>query len=171
LQQWRATLLRQLYPRESIINAVTNNERKRALNLTRKITQNAIDSVCKELAAKFQEEASLLLDGDPASIAHDLTAILRVAASISMDLWTQKRRFELYPFHKLPSSKYGKCGGMIEAHPLHNGQLDDEPQALHNKPILLVAHPAFLAYGNNSGTDYSVSRVLKKAVVWMGFDT
>jgi len=133
-------------------------------------TQNAIDSVCEELAAKFHGEASLLIMGDSIEINKGLTAIFRIAAGLSTDLWTQKRRYELYPMQKLPPI-YENNNDTLAAHPLHNGQLDEDSKAFHRKPILLVTHPALLAYGDSTGTEYSVPRVLKKAVVWMGITT
>ena len=133
-------------------------------------TQNAIDSVCEELAAKFHGEASLLIMGDSIEINKGLTAIFRIAADISTDLWTQKRRYELNSMQKLPPN-YKNNSALLEAHSLHNGQIDEDAKILDKKPILLVTHPALLAYGDGTGTGYSVARVLKKAVVWMGITT
>jgi hypothetical protein len=101
-----------------------------------------------------------------------LDKIVVQAADISYKLWTQKMQLQSLTPEDLPKKKgavrFNSRSDLLEHHNLHNLQLNDDETCLDGKRVVLVTHPAFVAYGNAEGTDYSTLRVWKKAVVWMG---
>ena len=57
---------------------------------------------------------------------------------------------------------------LLEHHPLHNLQISTANTSLDGQEVLLVTHPAVVAYGDAEGENYATRTVLKRAVVWMG---
>jgi hypothetical protein len=82
-------------------------------------------------------------------------------------LWTQKSYISYLAMDKLPKT-FDHIDGLLEAHPLHNNEIEDDEACLDGKDILIVSQPAIIAYGNLDGSDYSTETILRKAVVWMG---
>jgi hypothetical protein len=93
-----------------------------------------------------------------------LTVIMTTAADISCRLWTL--RSYLAKEHVL-GEPFSKDSKVWTASGLHTAQLSEDEYSLEELPILMVVHPAVIAYGDSEGLNYSTKRILKKAVVWM----
>lgn len=68
----------------------------------------------------------------------------------------------------LQNTAFSSTSNKLQAHALHNKLLDDDHEALDQRPIELVLSPAILVRGKSDGTSYDVSRVWKPAIVYMG---
>lgn len=120
------------------------------------------------LASVFMDlVSSLLKDGDRKDMARQLREIFGKAVQVSTKLTTQRSSLMCKGLRSLPS-KFDHNSKEMEAHWLHNNDLEDDEAAVDGKPILLVTQPAIVAIGKSDGSDYSSRRVLKKAIVWMG---
>jgi hypothetical protein len=97
----------------------------------------------------------------------ELGDIFREAGELSYGLWTQKPDFKFLDIKALPR-RFDRGNNQMEPHQLHRELLDMDGGCLDGKDIVLVTHPALLAYGTAEGTEYCNARVLKKAVVWLG---
>jgi hypothetical protein len=95
---------------------------------------------------------------------HALIKLVERAADLSWHLWTRKARLRLY----LPANTYSSSSTDIEAHPLHVGVLDDDPKALDGVDYVLLCSGVVWMQGTAEGRDFGSSRLIKKAVAWMG---
>lgn len=123
---------------------------------------------CETLGFIFIDRAvTLFKDVNNVEMHKEILQILAKACHISKNVGTQRSGIECQGLLSLPKNFNHRSKDM-EAHQLHNGELEDDDKALDGKPILLVTQPAIIAIGRSDGSDYCAKRVLKKAIVWMG---
>lgn len=168
---WRAQTLRLLDPQTSMGH--TNNKGNKQL---KDATHGLRISAAKRFSQTFlRGHARVFLD--PASDLVDrrqqqLEEISVRATDISFKLWTQKTQLQSLAVDDLPQKKgavrFSSRSDLLEHHNLHLLQLDDDETCLDGSRVVLVTHPAVVAYGNAEGSDYGTQRIWKKAVVWMG---
>jgi hypothetical protein len=103
------------------------------------------------------------------SVRDDLATIISTAADLSYSLWTHKIDLSCQRLDQL-GEIFKHDHGSMDTHQLHRKHVDDDPAFLDGLPIALVSHPALVRFGNEDGTDFSVTTVLKKAICWMGTD-
>lgn len=95
----------------------------------------------------------------------ELEELIAEASALSHRLWTRKARVVMWRPEK---QWYSSQSEDVAAHPLHMGELDDDPNALEASEIVLVCSPAVWVHGTTEGKDFQAKRMIKKAVVWMG---
>lgn len=103
-------------------------------------------------------------DQDLAKALQELEELAVEASELSSRLWTRKARIGL----ERPSISYSSKAEDIAAHPLHMGDLDDDPQALEGLDYVVLCSPAVWMHGTTEGKDFQSKRLIKKAVAWMG---
>jgi hypothetical protein len=122
---------------------------------------------CDGFTKEFIGQVKILLT-DPSSkeTLDELTDIMSKALDISRKLNTQRSGLRCDRAPDLAAT-FDHTSDMMEAHSLHNKELADDEAALDGKAIILVMQPAIVAIGKSDGSDYSIRRVLRKAVVLM----
>lgn len=90
--------------------------------------------------------------------------IICEAAELSALIWTRKPRVRC----SYPGPFYFSASMDVTAHPLHRAELDDDPEALDGKRIILVYSPAIWMDGTDDGQNFHQTKLIKKAVAWMG---
>lgn len=103
---------------------------------------------------------------------HDLLGIAISATELSWTLWARTSVMRVLGLREL--SDPGQSGPLyqagserLQASPLHHVDLDDDEHALDGHRVLLMCSPAVEASGNGEGENYHITRVWKKAVVWL----
>jgi len=117
------------------------------------------------------------LDIDPTSSDSRLKQLIVIgtkAAHLSYRLWTQKTRLSILDTKDLHLERedgilrFQNGGELVKHHPYHNVELSADEHALDGRQVVLVTHPAIVAYGDASGEQYEEYKIWKKAEVWMG---
>ena len=98
---------------------------------------------------------------------------MQEAAELSHKLWTRKARIEVKDFDDLQhddgaTPKYDSISELFEPHPVHTRALAQDPKALDGRKIVLLCSPLILTAGDTDGQNYGKTKILKKAVVWLG---
>ncbi|KXT08542.1 hypothetical protein AC579_10243 [Pseudocercospora musae] len=108
-------------------------------------------------------------------IQDELVEILEQAACLSWRLWTRKTRITVHDGDAMAAlarphrtQVYNATSNLLEAHPLHNRDLDDDPKALDGREIFLLCNPLVTISGDGDGGNYQKHTILRKAVCWMG---
>lgn len=123
------------------------------------IAKNSRVDVSRRLAGRFMRTyAGLFKEDDTRGALSALESILGEAAELSWNLWTRKARLK----SELPGL------GEFEYHPLHLRELDDDPEALDGRDMVVLCDAAITLRGTAEGQDFHQRRVVKKAVIWMG---
>lgn len=110
---------------------------------------------------------TLLPKPHSSSLFQQLGDILSKAADITMKLSTQRNGLLVQSMMDLPNT-YDPNAETMELHILHHRDTAENENCFNGQKILMVTQPAVIAVGSSDGNDYSVRRVLKKAIVWMG---
>lgn len=98
-----------------------------------------------------------------------LIPIIQQAVELAWQVWSRKARLDVFGCSERTAEiMYSSKSDMLELHALHGRDVDDDPQALDGKRVLLVCSPVVLLAGNADGKEYEKQRVVKKAVVWLG---
>lgn len=127
----------------------------------------AKSSTIERMAKDFLACSRGLIDIPEETTLPPLLKIMQQAVDMSTKLSTQRSDLEVLWGEHLPA-KFSAGLRSTEAHSVHNIDLDDDDTALDGKQVLMVTFPLIVAMGKSNGTDYTMQRVLKKAVVWMG---
>ncbi|CAK1359213.1 hypothetical protein CB0940_05459 [Cercospora beticola] len=141
------------------LRGVVDRSRKKAVS---QLAAGLLDQLLGEITAD-----------DLANARSGLEAVVNEAAELSWKLWTRKGRMEVFDQARLAKETkgvdvYSGTSALLEAHSLHVRDLENDSGALEGKPIILVCSPVVAIAGDAEGQGYTKSRVLKKAVVWMG---
>lgn len=151
-----------------LFNPLDIDTASRELDVFRKQVTEAKSVATGFSASAFFDLASpLLKDGDRKGLMGQLREIFSKGVQISTKLTTQRSGLLCKGLESLPPN-FDHNSKEMEAHWLHNNDLEDDEAAFDGRPILLVTQPAIVAIGKSDGSDYSSRRVLKKAIVWMG---
>jgi hypothetical protein len=127
--------------------------------------EQARSDATKALAKSCLRKAKhLIQEHDQNQILQELHAIFKDCADLAKDLSVQKMRVDVVRFDGLPL-RYQSGSPYLQPHGLHVADLDDDPQALDDKRVILVVNPAIVVHGTTSGCDYEQFRVWKKATV------
>jgi hypothetical protein len=126
--------------------------------------QASLEKMNKNL---LQLAGTLVASQDASVVVQQLNDILAKAAKTSAKLYAQRSGLFIQSISELPKT-FEANSSYMEPHMLHHRDLEDNEDCLNGQRILLVTQPAVIAIGNSDGSDYTVRRVLKKAVVWMG---
>ena len=103
-----------------------------------------------------------------------LAGIATRAARLSYRLWTQKTRLAILGLEDLglggddEVKTFGDGAELLHYHAYHNVEHSRDNGCLDGKPIVMITHPAVIAYGDSSGDNYAEYKVWKKAEAWMG---
>lgn len=141
-----------------------------------------VAATSRELAARglamdlLNAVADLLIPAVDAEAAEPgLEAILRTSAELSQTFWTRKQWIYYRGLTALVPAgladqplKYQASATDMETHPLHSVDLDDDPEALDGREVVLLCNPAVVAFGTADGKDYDKTKLWRKAVVWLG---
>ena len=124
---------------------------------------------CRRLAQEFLASNASHLMRKPIgeALEREFQSVFLEAGDISLKLATQKREVVLDNINDLPTL-YSHGSALLEPHPLHNAQLDDDERSLEKLPLLVVVQPAVTLFGDIEGIDMRVSSVISKAIVWLG---
>lgn len=167
----RVQLLRLLQPNPSSIAKLPSDGERTNRQSVADRTLKAKEKACLSLSCEFYQHVSSLLAVQAGATENEARANLQKlfikAAGIASSLWAQNRHFIVVTMEDLPRL-FHHSSQRMQAHPMHNSLLDDNPGCLDSKPIVLVTHPALLAYGNGDGSGHRICRILAKATVWMG---
>ncbi|GIZ37992.1 hypothetical protein CKM354_000141900 [Cercospora kikuchii] len=163
----RCQLLRLLDPitKEATSHEAQFAKQVAASSRSRAVCLLAVNIIDAYLGLLTQEQRQKAYDG--------LCAIIEEAAELAWALGTRKASIHVRTWAGLQHSDQGvipfrASSEIFEAHIMHNNMLDDDPNALDGRDIVLVCSPAIFAYGNAEGEDYDKAKVLKKAIAWMG---
>lgn len=102
----------------------------------------------------------------------DLLDIAISAAELSWTLWDRTSVMRVLGLRELSDPcqtglLYRTGSERLQAGPLHHVDLDDDERALDGHRVLLMCSPAVEASGNGERENYHITRVWKKAVVWL----
>ena len=106
----------------------------------------------------------------------ELQAIFEDCAEFAWTLWVQKNRIRILDVDAIRRTlgednrelRFAHRSSYLDAHSLHNRELDRAENMLDGKPVLLLTSPAIVSAGLADGADYEHEKVLKKGVAWMG---
>lgn len=127
--------------------------------------EKARSDATKALAKScLREMGHLIQEHDQNQILQELHTIFKDCADLAKNLSVQKMQVDAVGLESLPS-RYQSGSPYLQPHGLHVADLDDDPQALDGKRVILVVNPAIVVRGTTTGRDYEQSRVWKKATV------
>lgn len=135
---WRAELMRQLYPQKAL--SWETPEREQAIATTKRDTEDAIK---KALADRMNEFLSLAgpfmsVNNTSSNRLEALKKIFNDTGSLSLQLWSQLRHFEVIDLKSLPEH-VGEAKSSIpdmpfvDAHPMHMAALEDDERCMDEK--------------------------------------
>jgi hypothetical protein len=163
---WRSETLRLLDPPAPGTMTAENN-----LHETKQKTAKARKTACIHMADQFLTTTSMLckgLDGEPyKDMRNSLVSIFLEAGLLSYRMGTQRGLVRSLDVHDLPSL-FSASSEIMEPHPRNLEEVDDNTELLNGRRVVLVTHPAIISEGNHDFSDYSVYRVWKRAIVWLG---
>ncbi|OOF90596.1 hypothetical protein ASPCADRAFT_135053 [Aspergillus carbonarius ITEM 5010] len=90
-----------------------------------------------------------------------LRKLYQTAAELGLSLWAQRTFMTCHGLHHLKA--FHASSEQMTAHRLH--QLDEDDDRLDGSTILLCVQPLVLAFGNEHGEHYDISKVWAKATV------
>ncbi|KAM3421122.1 hypothetical protein BST61_g1535 [Cercospora zeina] len=161
----RCQLLRLLDP---VVNGAAS------VNKMKIIAKESREVAAEKIANEMYERYMATLVPEKSSDARiSLKALTQEAVDLSWELWTRKARIEVLAWVDLQARmgktmQYGASAKAFEAHPLHNRELEDKPQALDGAEVVLLCSPAIVVAGTAEGQDYDKEKLIKKAVVMVG---
>ncbi|KAF2209479.1 hypothetical protein CERZMDRAFT_100274 [Cercospora zeae-maydis SCOH1-5] len=145
-----------------------------SVNLMKRIAKESRELAAETIANKLFETYTEKLVAERSTDARNsLKALTQEAVDLSWELWTRKARIEVLVWadlqeHVGKTIQYGADAKALEAHPLHNRELEDEPQALDGAEVVLLCSPAIAIAGTAEGRDYDKEKLIKKAIVVVG---
>jgi hypothetical protein len=133
----------------------------------KKTTKFAKSHFIRRAADTFLNSSSRFLKkGDTSKCERAFEDIISQAVDLSFSLWTQ-RSYLTKEGKRLLGEEFKRDHKTWVPSGLHTADLSDDEHCMDGLPVLMVFHPAVIAYGDSEGTDYSRTRILKQAVVWM----
>ncbi|PYI02702.1 hypothetical protein BO78DRAFT_410411 [Aspergillus sclerotiicarbonarius CBS 121057] len=126
-----------------------------------------LESLAIDLAASLLNgPVSVLLrpakdDQERERQALSLRKLYHTAGELALSLWTQRTFMKCHGLHHLRT--FHSSSEQMTAHRLH--QLDEDDNRLDGNTILLCIQPLVLAFGNEHGEHYDISKVWAKATV------
>ena len=131
------------------------------------------DRWAEQYASRFLSGPAryLLRDGDQetrGACFRDLVVVMASAARLARDLSTQRTNVQMRGLRELRGVPFKVDSGLMEAHRLHKLDVEeDERYGLDGSRVMVVVHPAVVAYGTDEGENYSACKIWSAATVWL----
>lgn len=124
----------------------------------------------KKLSYAFDDSDANLLyrecsEEEEAARFDDLVDLFCSADDFFSKLWSQKVYIKTLDARVLLKEPFSIDSDDCEAHAAH--KLEEDDKSKDGMLIQMVVEPGILAYGNEQGESYEVSKVWSKAVVWL----
>lgn len=151
-----------------LLNPRTENADTDGLKMMRDVVAAAKEETCTRIAMDFMHHAHKLMTGPFDEVMFEqLRGIMKSAAEAALKLFIQPCSISVAGLPNLPTV-FDSTSRTMKEHDAHIAELDDDETCLDGKAVLLVTQPLVTAKGSSDGSDASVERIMKKAVVWMG---
>ncbi|EME38936.1 hypothetical protein DOTSEDRAFT_180949 [Dothistroma septosporum NZE10] len=162
---WRCQLFRLLDPP----GAAKSDTAEHAKNIAEKSRREAASQWAEIIMGEAVDV--LVPTVDHKAALPGLQSILLRAAELSWAFLARKQSVKVRDIEYLDKDRalrYDHKADDLDTHVFHCPEVEDEPDALDGRKIVLLCNPAVVAYGTADGTDYDKSKIWHKAMVWLG---